>query len=134
MDKQRKKYIKQLSEMLLTEDHDEFIKIAEEIGKEEDCFLRDRIKEAAECITEVDGEIALFCDYTREELEYNTALEDAYEEGKAIGIFEGISKGKFKSKKEAAIAMIKENIRDEFISKITKLPMREIEMLRLSLR
>ena len=84
--------------------------------------LKDKLKERVEAFNNDEDEIAIYSDYTRGELEYNTVIEDARDEGEA--------KGKIEQAQADANAMLKENMNVEFISRITKLPIREIEMLR----
>ena len=98
--------------LLLSKTHKEFIERLEEIEMERE--LKDKLKERVEEFNKDEDEIAIYSDYTRGELEYNTGIEDAKEEGK----------------KEDAKAMLRKGYPIADIVEITKLPIREIEMLR----
>ncbi len=106
--------------LLLSKSHKEFLEGLEEIEMEKE--LKDKIKERVEAFNKDEDEIAIYSDYTRGELEYNTGIEDAKEEG----IIEGLKEGK----QETAKNFLKLGIKPEIIAKGTGLSLNEIEMLR----
>ena len=73
--------------LLLSSNHKEFLERLEEIEMEKE--LKDKLKERVEAFNNDEDEIAIYSDYTRGELEYNTVIEDALEEGEAKGKIEG---------------------------------------------
>ena len=80
--------------------------------------FKERLKERVEAFNKDEEEIAIYSDYTRGELEHNTELEDAHEEGK------------MEKALETAKNFLKLGIKPEIIAKGTGLSLSEINMLR----
>ena len=73
--------------------------------------------------------VELYTKLSRKELEYNTYIEEAKEEGLNLGIKEGIVQGKKQEKINIANIMLKEKMDISTISKITGLSISEITKL-----
>ena len=83
---------------------------------------KEKLVEEVDKYSSDDEVIALYSAYTRDELERNTYLKEAREEG----IQQGIQHEKIKMAKK----MLEENMDVSIISKITDLSEKEIEKLR----
>ena len=87
--------------------------------------LKDKLKEQVEKFNEDEEEIAIYCELTRQELEHNTELEDAKEDGFESGKEAGINQ----EKRQIALNLLKSDLSIEEISKATSLSVEELKKL-----
>ncbi len=106
-----------------TQKKEAFQKVVGEIEMEEKA--RKKLIEEVDKYSTDEEVVALYSAYTRQELEYNTFVEDAKEEG----IQQGIQQGVEQEKETIAKNLLKENVDIEIIMKVTGLTKEQISTI-----
>lgn len=123
--------IEDFCRLLITKEEKEFKRILGEMKMEKEA--KTKLEEVMK-YSQNDEVVAIYSDYTTEELERNTIIEDRVEEGIQKGIQERFEKEKKKALNqkniEIARSMVKKNIDFSIISEITGLTIEEIRKLK----